>query len=118
MVISRSVTKAAGGLGRLVAYIPRAQFLAYARRFSSAGRPRSLEAGVRFAGPFSVVCRDSMTFRKDVTIGGRAKLVVGSSTAINEGVIIDCANAVTIGTNCMISPCTYILDVDHRYEPR
>ena len=46
-----------------------------------------------------------------------AKLVIGSGTYINRFTMIDAAQSISIGRDCMIGPHCYLTDHDHAHEP-
>lgn len=87
-------------------------------RFEKLGRRCGVEPGVRISSHCKVTLGDRVVLRRGVLVGGSGQLHIGSGTAINEQVIIAATISVTIGTNCMLAPRVYVLDVDHDYGSR
>lgn len=90
----------------------------YRWKFIDVGYRCQLEGGVRILGDCAVSLGDRTVLRRNVTIGGHGELLIGHGTVVNEGTIISATRKVQIGSNCMIAPRAYILDVDHQYDRR
>lgn len=105
-------------LQRLSGYAAIIRFWFVSWRFENAGRRCGIEPGVRILGDCKVTFGDRVFLRRGVIIGGGGRLVVGTKTTLNEQVFIAVTESVTIGSNCMLAPRVYILDVDHAYERR
>jgi len=99
-------------------YFSKIRYLLNLWRFDEAGSRGGLEAGVRFLGRPRINFGERAILRRDVIIGGNGILKIGQRTAVNEGTIIACSERVEIGSDCMIAPRVYILDVDHDFQSR
>lgn len=86
--------------------------------FERAGRRGSIGRHVRFHGNLKIEVGNRVAIRDNVQFGGNGVLTVGDRTSINEGCIITSLEQVNIGSNVMLAPRVYILDVDHRYQDR
>lgn len=105
-------------IGVLRGYYAKVRYIYNWWRFEHAGRRGGIEAGVRFLGAPAMFFDERVTLRKGVLIAGAGVLRVGARTSINEDTIIACSERVEIGSDCMIAPRVYILDVDHEYQSR
>ena len=114
-VAIRALARFSQTVGR---YSGKARYLLNWWRFEHAGRRGSIEADVRFIGEPILRFEDRVTLRRGVVIGGSGVLSIGARTTVNEGTLIACTTGVEIGSDCMIAPRAYILDVDHEYSSR
>jgi len=105
-------------LRRLTPYLAKARYVLIAPVFSRAGKGGSIGRGFRIPGNLLITVGDRVAFRDDVYLGGNGKLIIGSYTAINAGCLITAMERVEIGSNVMLAPRVYILDVDHSFDRR
>lgn len=94
------------------------RYLFWSMAFERAGRRGSIGRNVRFHGNLTVEVGDRVALRDGVQFGGNGYLRIGSRTAINENCIITALERVEIGSDVMLAPRVYILDVDHRFDLR
>ena len=94
------------------------RYLWLSRAFERAGRRGSVGRDVRFHGNLKIEVGDRVAFRDRVQFGGNGTLRIGDRTSINEGCIITAVERIEIGSDVMLAPGVYVLDVDHRFEIR
>jgi acetyltransferase-like isoleucine patch superfamily enzyme len=99
-------------------YVSRIRYELLKWRFEQFGRGGSIGQGVKILGSIKIYAGDRVALRNGVTLAGHGTLVIGSNSGINAESIITAMNRVEIGTNVMIAPRVYILDVDHKFERR
>ncbi len=114
-----------GIVGAIIVALPKLKrrwnklrYMALSSSFEQAGKRGSIGRDVRFLGDLKVTFGDRVTIRDGVRLGGQGDLIVGDRTSINEGCIIAATVKVELGSNVMLAPRVYILDVDHKYEDR
>lgn len=105
-------------VSRLIAAWPKIRMLLRARRFERIGRRASIGRNVKIARDLRVSIGDRSALRNNVILGGRGELRIGDRTAINEGCILTAMEAITIGSDVMLAPRVYVLDVDHKFDRR
>ena len=86
--------------------------------FEKAGRRGSVGRNVRFLGNLTIEVGDRVAIRDNVQFGGNGALSIGGRTSINEGCIITALERIDIGSDVMLAPRVYVLDVDHRFAER
>lgn len=91
------------------------RFYIFRWKFVQSGSKCLLEPDVRIRGGARVFLGNRVALRQGVLIGGSGDLIVGDRTSINEGVIVAVSKRIKIGSDCMIAPRVYILDVSHSY---
>lgn len=91
------------------------RFLFRALNFKKFGQNCSLGSNVEITN-LNIVLGSNVAIRDNVRIGGNGVCYIGNNTAINSYTLIACYQSITIGSNVMIAPYVYILDIDHKYE--
>jgi len=86
--------------------------------FERAGRRGSIGSNVRFHGNLTIEVGERIAFRNGVQFAGNGHLRIGNRTTINDGCIITSLQKIEIGSDVMLAPRVYILDVDHRFDQR
>lgn len=103
---------------RKATYIGKIRFLLSSWRFEQAGAKGTLGRGTKIMGAPKIYIGDRVAIRDRVMIGGNGILAVGDRTAINAECIITAMERVTIGSDVMLAPRVYVLDVDHSFDDR
>ena len=107
--------KAKPYFNKLSIYYARFRFLFRSINFVTYGKNCSLGKKVILNCP-NLEIGNHVTLRSHVQIGGNGELHIGDNTTINEYSIISCQKSITIGSNVMLAPYVYILDVDHQFK--
>lgn len=105
-------------LSKISRYVPKIRMLLLRYRFASAGRRAGLGKGVEIHGHTKVHLGTRTAIRDRVQFAGGGKILIGDRTAINGECIITAVERVEIGSDVMLAPRVYILDVDHRFDSR
>lgn len=94
------------------------RYLAFSAGFDQSGKRGSLGKNITIAPGLKIVAGDRVALRDDVFLAGNGTLHIGDRTSINTGCIITAMESVFIGSDVMLAPRVYVLDVDHRFEDR
>lgn len=104
--------------GWLKPRIAKLRYKVIARGFESAGRGGSLGRGLNIPGNLTVNLGERVAIREGCWFGGRGTLSIGDRTAINAGCILTAMERIEIGSDVMMAPGVYVLDVDHAFPDR
>ncbi len=96
-------------------YYARIRFLVRSINFIKHGNDCSLGKKVILNCP-NIEIGNHVALRSHVQALGSGELHIGDNTTINEYSILSCQKSIKIGSNVMIAPYVYILDIDHRFE--
>ena len=114
-----------GLLGAYLTFCSRAKprwsklrYLWMSQAFEVAGRSGSLGRNIKILGKLRVELGEQVAFRDGCLFGGNGLLRVGDRTSINADCILAAMERIEIGSDVMIAPRVYILDVDHRFDDR
>lgn len=94
------------------------RYLILSLGFQKAGKRGSMGKRITIAPNLTINVGHRIAIRDDVFLAGNGVLKVGDRTTINAGCIITAMGSVTIGSDVMLAPRVYVLDVDHRFEDR
>lgn len=94
------------------------RYVFVSKSFERAGRRGSVGRKVKFHGNLKIELGDRVAFRDNVQFGGNGTLKIGDRTSINEGCIITALERIEIGSDVMLAPRVYVLDVDHEFADR
>lgn len=94
------------------------RYIVISTAFEQAGRSGSIGSNVRFLGDLTVKLGDRVAIRDDCQFGGNGAMTIGDRTAINAGSMLTAVERIEIGSDVMIAPGVYVLDVDHKYASR
>lgn len=73
---------------------------------------------IRFHGNLKIEFGDRVAIRDGCQFGGNGRLRVGDRTSINADCILTAMESIEIGSDVMLAPRVYVLDVDHRFADR
>ncbi len=88
------------------------------RGFESAGRGGSVGRGVQIHAGLTVHLGERVAIREGCFLGGGGTLRIGDRTAINADCILTALEHIEIGSDVMLAPRVYVLDVDHAFSDR
>lgn len=94
------------------------RYLWVAQAFEKAGKRGSFGRNIRFHGNLCVELGERVAIRSGCQFGGNGLLRVGDRTAINSECILTALERIEIGSDVMLAPRVYVLDVDHCYADR
>ncbi|WP_281350458.1 acyltransferase [Roseovarius bejariae] len=94
------------------------RYLWIAKAFERAGKRGSFGRNIRFHGDLRIELGEQVAIRDGCQFGGNGTLRVGDRTAINAECILTALDSIEIGSDVMLAPRVYILDVDHRFTDR
>lgn len=94
------------------------RYLWLSQAFDRAGKRGSFGRNIRFHGDLTVELGDRVAIRDGCQFGGNGLLRVGDRTAINAECILTALERIDIGSDVMLAPRVYVLDVDHRFAER
>ena len=101
---------------RIKPRLDKVRYLWMSRAFEQAGKRGSIGRKVRFHGNLQVELGDRVAFRDGCQFGGCGVLEVGDRTTVNSECIIASLERISIGSDVMLAPRVYVLDVDHKFE--
>ncbi|MBD8084612.1 acyltransferase [Chryseobacterium sp. GCR10] len=99
--------------------LPLMRGILYRYKFNMVADRLSLGSNVDIKCYKNLFCLGSnVAVRSNVILAGAGKLTIGNNTVINEYSIVSCFEEIFIGSNVMIAPRCYILDIDHSYDSK
>ena len=99
-------------------YAAKVRYRLYSGIFQESGRGGSIGSHFRMPGDLKVTLGHKVALRDRVFFGGNGRLVIGDHTVVNANCIITSMESIRIGSNVMLAPGVYVLDVDHRFDLR
>ena len=94
----------------------RLRYIWLSQAFEKAGRGGVIGRRVQFMGNMTIELGDRVGIRDGCKFAGYGLIRIGRGTAINDDCIITAMESVEIGSDVMLAPRVYILDVDHKFS--
>lgn len=110
--------KVFGVLRRLRPKLAKLRYLAVALGFERSGSRGSLGKRVTIAPELRIYAGDRIAIRDDVFLAGSGRLKIGDRSTVNSGCILTAMDSIEIGSDVMLAPRVYVLDVDHNFSDR
>lgn len=117
-MIQRAIRYYLGLTGWLQPRVAKLRYVFLSKTFRRAGQRGSIGRNVQISPHLSIDTGDRVAFRDNCLLAGYGQFIVGSRTSINADCIITAMEHVEIGSDVMLAPRVYILDVDHRFDTR
>ena len=105
-------------LRRLRPKLAKLRYLAFALGFERSGSRGSLGKRVTIAPELKINAGDRIAIRDDVFLAGSGRLKIGDRSTVNSGCILTAMDSIEIGSDVMLAPRVYVLDVDHNFSDR
>lgn len=89
-----------------------------AQAFERAGKGGAFGESIRIHGNLRIELEERVAFRDGCQLGGNGLLRVGDRTSIKVECMLVALERIEIGSDVMLAPRVYVLDVDHCFSNR